>query len=592
MRPHNRHFDEKTIRYHQAVKKISRFLSRNIYFIALAICFMTVFLTNFERWTGIYSDADGYMRAIRLKQWIQNFSFWEQPIPQSNYPYGDVLHWTRPMDILWLLCYLPFSFIYPLKDAIFIGGAFLSPMIQIFCALALIYGLKRHFNIYLVILALFLFLNHFIGIFTASRPDHHSLMNLWLICATSLSLCWLKKRKDRYLTRLGIVLALGVFTAIEGMFLYAGIIAFYLYLHVFQNISLHPATKTAKSFAFTLSIFWLLNPPYQGWFYPDNGRISILFVCTAWLAYMGLWILEKAHIHKWSLKILNLLCMASGFALVLLTIFGADIFASPLTPEITTRWLRYNLEMQPFYKLKPDMQLYFYGFPLLALILNIYLLRIRRYRRIMLLNLCIGLPLFLLSLHAIRFANYQCVYSILPLISYVDYLYKKSAYAKNINLDFPIYIWGVILGFFLLQGLIAMPYSITLTNKKTSKDFSPALCQQIKEIGGTLVTDVFVGPLYIWHCDINVIGTPYHRNISGIMETYQILSSPDDAEIVPLLLKHQATQILVFDKYKNEFSQESKNSLYNRLIQHQNIPFYLEEVPTDFATAHLYRIKI
>ena len=103
------------------------------------------------------ADADGYMRALRIYHWVLNPTFWEQPISESNYPFGEIIHWTRPMDIIWLINTLPYMLmgINDLKELIFLGGALLSPWLYVLSSIALIYGLRRRFNIYLCLLGCF-----------------------------------------------------------------------------------------------------------------------------------------------------------------------------------------------------------------------------------------------------------------------------------------------------------------------------------------------------------------------------------------------------------------------------------------------------
>lgn len=569
---------------------MSHFIKKHLYLIALMLSVLC-FALNFYQWNGNYTDSDGYMRALRMKHWISNMIFWEQIIPESNYPYGEINHWTRPMDILWLMCYLPFRAFLPLKDAIFMGGAFISPLIKIATAMILIYGFKRYFNVYLILFGLLLFLNYPTGIFEAGRPDHHALMNLWLMSSLSLAMCWLKKKKNKHLIWLGIVLALSVFTAIEGILLYALVLMFFIYLYTFNNNSLVPACLISKSFSITLTICWLLNPPYQGWFYPDNGRISILFVCLSWLIYGSFLINKKTTISKPIHKIRALLTTAIVCVFTLISLFGTNIFSTPLTPEITEVWAKHINEMYPIYKQKWFVQSYNYGFSSCAIALNIFLLHKNIHKQLMLLNLCVGLPLFILSLYATRFTNYSCIFCILPFIAFTEYLYTRFPNKLNLKEDMPFYVWAV-LGAFLIQTFFALPLSLCAKMEKTQKTFSYALCQNVRNIGGTLVTNTFQGPKYVWRCNVNTVATPYHRNIDGILDNRHILAGTNDNEIIPLLLKHQVTQIVVFEKYQLEFDEKDETLLFNRLIKRQNIPAYLEEIPACLDTARHYRVKI
>ena len=196
--------DEK---YYQILHIITRFLRKNIYLILFTIGFFTLF-SGITEWNFQYIDTDNYMRAIRLHNLILNPSFFEQIIHQTNYPFGEINHWTRPMDILWLFCTTPFLWLSDIKEAIFFGGIILNPILGILCIFTLAYGLRRHFNIYLVLLGCLLLLSsNDISILKFNIPDHHSLMLLLGIYSFSLTLCWLKKRQNRYIRLLGFSLA-------------------------------------------------------------------------------------------------------------------------------------------------------------------------------------------------------------------------------------------------------------------------------------------------------------------------------------------------------------------------------------------------
>ena len=599
MRPSKHKIDIDTLRYRHAVKNLSKFLRNHLFLIVATIAVWCCFFDLLAHWDGTYRDADGYMRALRLHHWLLNPTFWEQPILESNYPFGEILHWTRPMDILWSLFTLPFLHLGNLKDSIFISGAFLSPTLGVLTVITLAYGLRRQFNVYLVLLGCTFFITNplIIPYFTADRPDHHSLMLLLSTYASSLTLCWLKKRQNRYLRLIGITLALATFTAIEGIIIYACLLGFFLILYSFKNISLLPAVKISKYYAFSLSIFWFLNPPYQGWLYPDNGRISILFVTLSWCMFVSFWILNLSHIHTAKLKVLCLITSGLGSLLVLVAIFGPQVLSTPLDSELQKIWSFQISEMQSVKSLRflPALSLFSVG--LAALLLNIYMLKFRAYKRLMILNLCFGIPLYILTLSAIRFNNYIHLYSILPCIALMDMLYKKSPFAHNKSTEFPAYLWAVLLGIMFFEVISAYPLSYFLS-KRELKDpvYSQIICQNVKKTGGTLVTSVFLSPQYIWNCDVNTIGTTYHRNRQGIIDNHKILSTTNDGEIIPLLLKHQVSQILLFSNLIMDF--ESKNQpktekeLYYRLIKRQDIPVYLEEIPYQQQNVRHYRLKI
>ena len=590
--------DIKTIRYYKALKKLTHFLNRHIFLLVAAIACIGLFYTSLNQWNGRYNDADGYMRALKIYHWLLNPSFSEQLIYESNYPFGEILHWTRPMDIIWLVISIPFWFLnLPIKETLFIAGAHISPILGVIACLALTYGLRRRFNIYLTLFGAILFLCDQMTIITFSpgRPDHHSFMILLAVYSLSLVLCWLKKRQDRYLRILGIILALAVFTVIEGIILYIAFISFFTWLYIFKNISLTPAVKISKYFTLSLTLFWLLNPPYEGMFYPLTGRISIFYVTAGALSYLGLILVQHSHLHSPRLKILSILCVALGFLLSLFVIFDPDELILPYNPEIHTVFIAYISEIRHIYQLQFFNGLSLYLFPLTALLLNIFMLKKKAYNRIMMLNLCLAVPYFCLTMFAMRFEAYNLVYCILPFLSFIDYLYKKSAFYKNKNADFPAIIWTIM--FILVTVQMLIPALPEFSANKQAKRWRPSsqLCRQIEKIGGTILTDVFLSPEIVWRCNVNTVGTPYHQNTTGILDTYNIFGAEDDHRIIPLLLKHQITQILIPEKYgKARYSLKSENSkkLYYKLIKQENIPPYLSKVPSFQKESLLYEVKI
>lgn len=587
---------EKDLRYYRIVKKITRFLQNNLYLLTTLLAVCSLIYNAPDRWHGTFTDSDGYMHALRLHHWLINPSFYEQLINESNYPFGEILHWTRPFDIIWLINTIPFLFLTQSKDIVFMAGAFTAPWLGVLTAIALVYGLRRLFNPYLCLFGVVIFLSDSLmqNYFHLSRPDHQALSILLATYSLSAVLCWLKKRHLRYLRWLGCTLALLTFTAIEGFILYGLFLAFFLYLYIYKNLALTSVVKISKYYAITLTICWLLNPPYQGWLYIDNGRISVMYAVLSMLMFGCFYGLNLSKLHTKTLKFYSLLCASLGTALFMLIIFGTGIYQFPLTSEISEIWSNRINEMTSLRNTSLTDFLVFYPFGACALCIAFWLLKEKNYRRLMILELCLGIPLFGLTILARRFSYYQDIYSIIPFLALLDALYKKSAFAHKKSEEFPGTIWVVCFSILLCQQLLFVPSSI-YTQSKYQPTYSSALCQQIKQIGGTLVTDVFLSTKYVWRCEVNTIGTPYHRNHEGILDNHAILYGEKDSDIIPLLLKHQVTQILVFDKYDRQYynlTTANHKRLYYRLITKQNIPSYLEEVPTFLSNAHLYRIKL
>ena len=588
-----RNFEIKDIIYRRAIRKLASFLKKHFYLIISTLATINFIYYNIDSWNYQFLDADGYMRAIRIKNWLTNPSFFEQKILETNYPFGEINHWTRPLDILWLISSLPFFFLKDIKDILFLGGSFMSPLFGILASIVLGYGLKRQFNIFIALTGVifFLFFPQTSTIFAFSRPDHHSFLALLSIYSFSNILCWLKKRQHRYLLRLSFSLSLMTFSAIEGFIISAIFIFYFIYLYIFKNISLIPTYKILKNYTLFLIIFLLLNPPFEGYLYPDNGRLSILYITIISLITFGIYILQRQKLHTPILKITSLITTLSITFLITILLFSKTILDTPLPEEISTIWAKHITEMYPAHKLPFYFQSANYIFPSLSLLLNLYLLITKHHRRILILNLIIGIPLFILSLIALRFSPYQLTYIFTPYLCLIDIIYKKSDYYLEHEGEFPTPIYIIIFFVLFLQQLIMFPVCFS-TPKQPITIYTSHLCQNIKNVGGTLVTDTFLSPQYIYNCNVNSVSSPYHRNIEGIIDGHNILFSDNDTTLIPLLLKHQVTQILMFDNYSYQYNldEKNKNKLYYRLIKNENVPYYLEKITTYNPNIHHYKL--
>jgi hypothetical protein len=128
---------------------------------------------------------------------------------------------------------------------------------------------------------------------------------------------------------------------------------------------------------------------------------------------------------------------------------------------------------------------------------------------------------------------------------------------------------------------------------KNANIYDKILSQNIKETSGTLLTDLFLSPYYIYNCDVNTVSTPYHRNTEGIIDAHEILHSNNDADIIPLLLKHQITQILLFENYDNKYysmDKKNKHKLYYRIIKGERLPPFIQRIPSPDRRIHHYKI--
>ena len=171
-----------------------------------------------------YLDSDCYARYLRVVDWLSgDFSWFEKIFPFTNCPYGEILHFTRINDILWLFFSLPFFAFMPLKEAIFAGGLIFSPILFVLTLSFVMVGLKQYIGAknftkpsFFIFVFSLVFLLKSIA-FSFGRPDHHSLM---ILIASILSTSLLNPTNKKMFWG-GIAAALGIWasSAFEGMLL-------------------------------------------------------------------------------------------------------------------------------------------------------------------------------------------------------------------------------------------------------------------------------------------------------------------------------------------------------------------------------------
>lgn len=577
-------------------KKITNFLKHNFFSIITLTALFIFVIYPFYAWDFRYSDADGYMRALRIKNWLINPSFFEQPIYASNYPFGEILHWTRPLDIVWILLTIPFINILELKDAIFIGGAFIAPVFGILGALSLGYGLRRCFNVYISLLGIYLYFNNPIVqfIYDFSNADHHVLISTFSILSISIIMCWLKKRQNYYLIRLSLVLSIMSLCVVDGILFSFLAILFFIYLYTFKNISITYAYNLTKYYTIFCILFLALNPPYEGYLHVDTGRLSILHITLFILATIALRILQHYHLHTKKLKITSLFASLTSICLITILIFGKPALITPLNSELNEMFHSRIMQNYPLYNFSFSYIILHTLIPFISILLNLFMLskKYRPYNRLIVLNLFFGLPLFLLNIYSIRFEFFTPIYTLIPFLCLIDSLYKNSNFYLLNKGDFPKSIYALIFLYLAIQIISLIPSSFYKAPQIT--DFlDKSILQNIKDTKGTLLTDTFISPYYMYKSDVNTVSTPFHRNIEGIIDAHKILYSTNDFDIISLLLKHQITQIILFEKYDDEYynmDPKNKHKLYYRILKDEALPPYLEKIPYPNNEIHHYKV--
>jgi hypothetical protein len=133
---------------------------------------------------GRIPDTDGYMWLARIELLWRGGAWFDATMPRANAPLGDVLNWTRPVDVAISLLALPLTPFMPLRSALFAGGALVSPLFHLATILLIAWAARplvdaetRPLVALVAVASMGLFAYSVVG-----RPDHHALV------ATALAL--------------------------------------------------------------------------------------------------------------------------------------------------------------------------------------------------------------------------------------------------------------------------------------------------------------------------------------------------------------------------------------------------------------------
>lgn len=519
---------------------------------------------QYQRIGGAYIDTDNYMHALRTLDFMEHPSMFERLFMQTDYPFGEASHWTRLMDILMALCAMPFLPWMSTKEAVFSGGFLLVPL----CAVGVLFFLQKigyeWFNARsrLLIYCLLFVQSQFTMIFKINRPDHHA-----VIIFLFTSLLWLlseyvKHRNFRSLQWAALICAIALWLAVEGFFMYVCTLTFLYLASLLFEYSYRDIVKFTVLYAGFCVLFWLINPPVQGYFYPDNGRLSFLY-CT-----LALYIAGAFYGAGWLQNKFVRLCVlgaAALFGFVFLRQQG--YLLSPLPVEITEAFTSRISEMES------GANIYYLAYPLLAVMMLPYMyFKLCRREQALLLT-CFLLPYMVLSMLAMRFSGYTILCAIIIL-----------AFGLT-NLRFGWFKFSLLVLCLCLVEFVSFTmyslYRYDLTKPVEKTVFADIVFLKYHKFPqGSVVSDVFLTPYILWYAERPTVASPYHRNVEGILDNHAILMNPDMKKVVELIKKHQVgTIMLPLEIDKNYYKEPQKNcdKLYAKMLSCRDYPEWIKE---------------
>jgi asparagine N-glycosylation enzyme membrane subunit Stt3 len=337
---------------------------QHLWFCAFALCLvgLCMLLTPADVLAGAQLiDTDAYMRLVRVRLLVESGAWFDASIPRSNWPFGETLHWTRPMDLVLLIGAAPLWPIVGFDQALRWAGLLVPPLLLVatFAATAWaadpIAGRGSRGFVLLVMSTQVIVLSY--G--QPGRPDHHALILLLFALSLGFLLRGLEKPASvRSAHGLGITAALGMWVSPE----------FLLPLALFFVGSMGAWVRSGGE-AIRFNVGWTraLLIALAACLVIERGaelsaieydKISLVHVAVAALA-LGVWSALARMELGGSVKSVRARAAAGGalglMSLALMALLFPRFFGGPMvdvTDPVVQSWLHRVAELQPI--LTPD----------------------------------------------------------------------------------------------------------------------------------------------------------------------------------------------------------------------------------------------
>lgn len=102
-----------------------------------------------------------------------------------------------------------------------------------------------------------------------------------------------------------------------------------------------------------------------------------------------------------------------------------------------------------------------------------------------------------------------------------------------------------------------------------------------------ILTSIYLGPLLFYKTPHEVIGTPSHRNVSGILDTYHFMNARSEKDAYVIIKKRNIRVIMIgrpkygIGDYFVDFNKKFKKSgdIFHHQLWNGNIPVWLQKYP-------------
>ncbi len=517
--------------------------------------------------SGGLIDTDSYTRLVRVRELALSGDWFSDRFPDSNAPYGDTMHWTRPLDVVLLALALPLRAVVDFDQALNIAGLAVSPLFHALAAIALLWAarplLAAEARFYAAVI--FLFQPSALSYGWVGRADHHSLLLFLSIVMLGFALRAMLPAPygRRGWVVAGGLAALGLWISIEFLATIGVLLAALAWRGALNDATdAAPAVVTGGSFAVG-TIVALLVERGPGALATEYDRLSWVHALTAILIFAVFAVYAGfADLRSRFRRCLALAGLA-GLALAVLALIAPRLFAGPFAavdPRLMRLFVARVAEMQPLVDFATWRASSRSAGVLLPLVAG-FVIAVRqsqaggRKDAPAWLLIAGGLLLFgTLTVLQQRWGGYGEALAAVSLASLAAALAAavERRLASVLRLLAPAAVliaFGLapVLTIYLGARLFAQPAGASPAFACPVAELAPTLRRLTAERGRTVTifAELSLGPEIVYRTGQHVVGTPYHRNTAGVVDTVAIETTADAAQVRDILFKRRVDYVLL-----------------------------------------------
>ncbi len=526
---------------------------------------------------GIVSGPDSYMHLVRATQLFETGDWFNSSVPRANAPFGDVLNWTRPFDVLLLSGAALLSPVLGFEAGLFWAGALSGPVLLMIIALALAWASKPFLSRGLQFLAMALVLAQpaVMAYSFPGRADHHGLIYLGFIVVMGFMVRMIERPYKRGLAlAVGAVLGMGLWVSVEFLLVLAvALAAMSLNWILIGGDSARKNLSAACGLAMMVLTALVLERHPGEYLAEEYDRISVVHLFIALVA-SGFWAVVRL-LEQWEQGPQSVsgrgaiaVCGAVAASALVLVVYpkflaGPMVDVDPRVMEIWAGSAGSMRSLLPVDATNTGQFLFYLGPSLVCVPFLLWVLISGRNQPqwwswlYVGLSLGVYLPLALLHFRFAPFAELLLLVVLVELVGRFRRWFQWNSDRLSGQLARGM-ISAVLLAGWIGMGMSVMATTALMETPATAGEPSPAVARcPMMRMAAYLESDrwrgdpriilaaIPYGPELLYRTRHKVVGTPYHRNAAGIVDVYRAFASAGHRESRRVVQRRRVDLILL-----------------------------------------------